>query len=58
MGYWKREYTERKTNRPLFRPETADEIATTQPAPAPDAGSSDDDERDRSVRHPACTPDS
>jgi hypothetical protein len=58
MGYWKREYTERKTNRPLFRSETADEIAKDQPAPDPDDESVGDGETDRLVRPPAYTPDS
>jgi hypothetical protein len=31
MGYWKREYTERRNGKPLFRPETKSE-ATPPPA--------------------------
>ena len=57
MGYWKREYTERRTGRQLFRPEGRDEV-TTPPAPDPSDERAAEDETDRSDRHPVYTLDS
>jgi hypothetical protein len=37
MGYWKREYTERRTGKPLFLPETKIE----DPPPTPPAEKDD-----------------
>jgi hypothetical protein len=51
MGYWKREYTERRTGRQLFRPERRDEIRTP-PTPGPSGAPAAEDETDRSDRHP------
>ena len=36
MGYWKREYTERRTVRPLFRDEAAPDPPAVRTRPAPD----------------------
>lgn len=38
MGYWKREYTERKTGKPLFKPEPKQGEATGHTTPAPADG--------------------
>jgi len=55
MGYWKREYTERRTGRQLFRPERRDEIRA-RPAPDPSGETVADDETDRSAHHPGYSP--
>lgn len=62
MGYWKREYTERRGGRPLFRDETAsiaepDEVRSPAP-PDPPAAPGRADGRDRSGRRPAYSRDS
>jgi hypothetical protein len=44
MGYWKREYTERRTGKPLFLAEAKTEAAAPPAAPAEkDAGRSSAD---------------
>ena len=55
MGYWKREYTERRTGRQLFRPERQDEIRNP-PAPDPSAVPEAEAETDPASHQPVYIP--
>ena len=57
MGYWKREYTERRTGRTLFRPETNGK-PKIPPVPDQPAEPGTEDEKDRSGHRPAYSRDS
>ena len=62
MGYWKREYTERRGGRPLFRDEAAhsadpDEVRSPAPPDRP-AALGREAGRDRSGHRPAYSRDS
>jgi hypothetical protein len=49
MGYWKREYTERRNGKPLFLPETKTEAAPPPADEEPGESQPDESQPDESV---------